>query len=316
VSRFRDFKIYTGGANPDLAEDIAGELGVELGALRVDRFADKEVRVQFNQTVRGVDVFLAQSTCRPVNDNLMELLLMIDAAKRASAARVTAIIPYFGYARQDRKDRPRVPISAKLVANLVEKAGADRVLTVHLHADQIQGFFDVPVDHLYSAPVIINCLTKHFANGESVIVSPDAGAANRSRALAKRLDFDLAIIDKRRPEPNMSEVVNIIGDVEGRSAILVDDMIDTGGTLVKAAEALANAGAKSVIAAATHPVFSGPAIERIINSPLEKVYVCDTIPLREEAANCDKIELLSTASLLARAITCIHEEQSIKQLFV
>ncbi|MFP4687224.1 MAG: ribose-phosphate pyrophosphokinase [bacterium] len=316
MSRFRDFKIYSGGSNPDLAADIAAEMGAELGALRVDRFADKEVRVQFNQTVRGVDVFLVQSTCKPVNDSLMELLLMIDAAKRASAARITAIIPYFGYARQDRKDRPRVPISAKLVANLIETAGADRVLTVHLHADQIQGFFDVPVDHLYSAPVIINCLTKHFSNGESVIVSPDAGAANRSRALAKRLDFDLAIIDKRRPEPNMSEVVNIIGDVKDRSAILVDDMIDTGGTLVKAAEALANAGAKSVIAAATHPVFSGPAIERITNSPLEKVYVCDTIPLREEAANCEKIELLSTASLLARAITCIHEEQSIKQLFV
>ncbi len=316
MSRFRDFRIYSGNANPALAADIAGRLDDELGELRVDRFADGEIRTQFTQTVRGMDVFLVQPTCRPVNENLMELLLMIDAAHRASAARVTAIIPYFGYARQDRKDRPRVPISAKLVANLVEKAGADRVLTMHLHADQIQGFFDIPVDHLYSAPVIIDHLTECYPENGSVIVSPDAGAANRSRALAKRLNFDLAIIDKRRPEPNLSEVVNIIGEVEGQNCILVDDMIDTGGTLCTAADALEAAGANSVVAVATHPVFSGPALERINNSELESVYVCDTIPLEEEADENGKIEILSTGEMFAKAVRCIHEEQSIKRLFV
>ncbi|MGM0381456.1 MAG: ribose-phosphate pyrophosphokinase [bacterium] len=316
MSRFRDFRIYSGNSNPVLAEDIAGRLDDDLGELRVDSFADGEVRTQFTQTVRGMDVFLTQSTCRPVNDNLMELLLMIDAAHRASAARVTAIIPYFGYARQDRKDRPRVPISAKLVANLLEEAGADRILTMHLHADQIQGFFDIPVDHLYSAPVIIDHLKSCYPGDDSVIVSPDAGAANRSRALAKRLDFDLAIIDKRRPEPNLSEVVNIIGDVEGKNCILVDDMIDTGGTLCQGAQALADSGARSVVAVATHPVFSGPAIERIEDSALEKVFVCDTIPLENEADNNGKIEILSTGEMFAKAVRCIHEEQSIKQLFV
>ncbi len=316
MSRFRDFRIYAGNSNPSLAADIADRLDDELGELRLDRFSDGEIRTQFTQTVRGMDVFLAQSTCRPVNENLMELLLMVDAANRASAARVTAIIPYFGYARQDRKDRPRVPISAKLVANLLEEAGADRVLTMHLHADQIQGFFDIPVDHLYSAPVIISHLQEVFPENSSVIVSPDAGAANRSRALAKRLDFDLAIIDKRRPEPNLSEVVNIIGEVEGKNCILVDDMIDTGGTLCQGAEALAEAGANTVVSVATHPVFSGPAIERIENSSMESVFVCDTIPLEEEASACDKIEILSTGEMFAKAVRCIHEEQSIKQLFV
>ncbi len=316
MSRFRDFKIYSGNSNPGLASDIAKRLGESTGNLRVDRFADDEIRVKFNQTVRGVDVFLTQSTCRPVNNNLMELLLMIDAARRASAARITAIIPYFGYARQDRKDRPRVPISAKLVANLIEEAGADRVLTMHLHADQIQGFFDIPVDHLYSAPILIDCLSKKFDAEESVIVSPDAGAANRSRALAKRLDFTLAIIDKRRPEPNRAEVINVIGDVEGKDCILVDDMIDTGGTLITASEALIENGARSVTAAATHPIFSRDAVDRMEDSPLNKIYVCDTIPLEGKARQSDMIKLLGTGELFSQAIRCIHEERSIKELFV
>ncbi len=316
MSRFRDFKIFAGNSNPALATDIAKKLGISTGDIRVDKFADGETRVKFNQTVRGIDVFLVQSTSRPVNNNLMELLLMIDAARRASAARVTAIIPYFGYARQDRKDRPRVPISAKLVANLIEEAGADRVLTLHLHADQIQGFFDIPVDHLYSAPIIIDCLKDNFSPDDAVIVSPDAGAANRSRALAKRLDFELAIIDKRRPEPNRAEVINVIGEVDGKDAILVDDMIDTGGTLVTAAESLVEAGAASVTAAATHPIFSKDALDKIESSPLNKIYVCDTIPLQRPVQENTQIKVLSTGKLLSKAVQCIHEEQSIKSLFV
>lgn len=316
MSRFRDFKIFAGNSNPGLATDIAKKLDATTGNIRVDQFADGESRVKFNQTVRGLDVFLVQSTSRPVNEHLMELLLMIDAAQRASAARITAIMPYFGYARQDRKDRPRVPISAKLVANLLEEAGADRLLTLHLHADQIQGFFDIPVDHLYSAPIIIDCLKRNFSAEDAVIVSPDAGAANRSRALAKRLDFELAIIDKRRPEPNRAEVVNVIGDVEGKDAILVDDMIDTGGTLTTAADCLDAAGANSVTAAATHPLFSRDALEKIEASPLNKVYVCDTIPLKGHARDNKQFKVLSTGKLLSQAVKCIHKERSIKELFV
>ncbi len=316
MSRFRDLRICSGTANLDHAERIAGQLGVELGDITVKRFADGETRVQYEQTVRGVDLFLVQPTCPPVNDNLMELLLMIDAAKRASAARVTAVIPYFGYSRQDRKDRPRVPISAKLVANMLEEAGADRILAMHLHADQIQGFFDVPVDHLYSTPVVIDHLRERFPPGESVIVSPDAGAVNRSRALAKRLDFELAIIDKRRPKPNMSQVANIIGDVERKNCILLDDMVDTAGTLTHSAEALDEAGAASVHAVATHPILSDPAPRRLRESELDTIIVCDTIPLNGKMEGFDNLTVLNTSKLFADAITCVHEEQSIQKLFV
>ena len=316
MSRFRDIRICSGSANRALAENMAENLDLKVGELDVDRFADGEVRVQYKETVRGIDLFIVQPTCDPVNENLMELLLLIDAARRASAARITAVIPYFGYSRQDRKDRPRVPISAKLVANLLEEAGADRILTLHLHADQIQGFFDVPVDHLYSAPIFIDYLSEHYGSEKSVIVSPDAGSVARSRALAMRLDMDLAIVDKRRPEPNQSKVMNIIGEVQGKDAIIVDDMIDTGGTLTHAAEAIANAGASQVIAAATHPVFSEPAFERIHNSPLSEVVVCNTIPVDEGALEDGLIQVEDCSGLLADAITCIHEEQSIRELFV
>jgi len=316
VSRFRDFRLYSGSANPALARRVADELNVELGEVELGTFADGERHVHLARTVRGIDVFLFQSTGRPVNDHIMELLLMIDAAHRASAGRITAVIPYMAYGRQDRKDRPRVPISAKLLADLLEVAGADRVLTMHMHADQIQGFFDIPMDHLYSTPIVIDHLSENFPDDRSVIVSPDAGAANRSRALAKRLDFDLAIIDKRRPEPNRARVANIIGEVEGKNAIILDDMIDTGGTLTRAAEAIDAAGARSVMAVATHPLFSPPAIERIEESSLEEVIVCDTIELTEPARSCDKITLLHSTSMWARAIRCIHEEKSITELFV
>lgn len=317
MSRFRDMRICSGRAHPDLAENIADQFNVDLGDIDLDHFADGEIRVQFRQTVRGVDVFLVQPTGRPVNENLMELLLMIDAAQRASAARITAVIPYFGYARQDRKDKPRVPISAKLVANMLEEAGADRVLTLDLHADQIQGFFDVPVDHLYARPVLIDYLAENYNQNGSVIVSPDAGSVNNSRSYATRLDMEIAIVDKRRPEPNKSKVMNIIGEVEGKNCIIVDDMIDTGGTLTSAANAIAEAGASSVVATATHPVFSEPAIERIKDSALEEVAVLNTIPvdLETDSEAADIINVLDSSKLLADAIRCIHEEQSIRELF-
>lgn len=315
MSRFRDFRICSGSSNPDLAQDVADELAADLSDIERRTFSDGERRIQYQQTVRGVDLFLVQSVAPPVNDHLMELLLMIDSAKRASAGRVTAVIPYLGYSRQDRKDRPRVPISAKLVANLLEEAGADRVLTMHLHADQIQGFYDVPVDHLYSTPLVVDYLNNNYGENNSVIVAPDAGAADRSRHLAHRVGFDMAIVDKRRPEPNKSEVAHIIGDVDGRNAIILDDMIDTAGTLTGAAQAIKDEGAQSVTAIATHPIFSEPAIDRIEDSPLEDVIVCDTIELSEKAQNCEKITVLSTAKLLSEAITCIHEERSIQELF-
>ncbi len=316
MSRFRDYRLYAGSSNPDLAGRVADELSTEPGGVELGTFSDGERHVHLSRTVRGLDVFLIQSTSRPVNDHIMELLLMIDAARRASAGRITAVMPYMGYGRQDRKDRPRVPISARLLADMLEVAGADRVLTMHMHADQIQGFFSIPMDHLYSTPIVVDHLSEHYQNDRSVIVSPDAGAANRSRALAKRLDFDLAIIDKRRPEPNQARVANIIGEVEGKNAVILDDMIDTGGTLTRAAKAIHEAGARSVMAVATHPIFSPPAVERIEESPLEEVIVCDTIELNDQARSCDKITLLPTTSMWARAIRCIHEEKSITELFV
>lgn len=313
MSRFRHFRVCSGQSNPELAERIALNLGVELGEMVVDRFADGECQIQYKETVRGVDVFLVQSTSRPVNENIMELLLMIDAARRASAARITAVIPYFGYARQDRKNLPRVPISAKLVANLLQEAGTDRVLTMNLHADQIQGFFDIPVDHLYSTPIVIDYLSSALPESGNVVIAPDAGAANRSRYLAKSLGYDLAIIDKRRPKPNESKVAHIIGEVQGKNAIIVDDMVDTAGTMTQAAHAIDRAGARSVRAVATHPIFSDPALQRIADSPLEEVAVCDTISLREDVQQSGRITVLNTHKMLAQAIRCIHEESSITQ---
>lgn len=312
---FEKVKIFTGRSNVPLAQEVCGELGCELGAMPVSSFSDGEIRLQIQENVRAVDAFAIQSTSIPVERNLFELLLMIDALKRASAERITAVLPYYGYARQDRKDKPRVPISAKLVASLLERAGADRVLTLDLHAAQIQGFFDIPVDHLFASPVMV----EHFraqALENVIIVSPDAGGVERARAFAKRLNSPLAIIDKRRVDANVAEVMNIIGDVRGRNCIVVDDLIDTAGTLVKASEALLNAGAKSVAASATHAVLSGPAVDRIQQSPLREVVVTNSIPLSEQARECDRIKVLSVAPMLARAIQSIHEGGSISTLFV
>jgi ribose-phosphate pyrophosphokinase len=288
---------------------------MQPGLISARTFADGELQVQILENVRGVDAFAIQPTCNPVERNLFELLLMIDAMKRASAGRITAVLPYYGYARQDRKDKPRVPISAKLVASLLERAGADRVLSLDLHAAQIQGFFDIPVDHLFAAPVMI----EHFraaALPNITVVSPDAGGVERARAFAKRLNAPLAIIDKRREQANVAEVMNIIGDVRGRNCIMVDDLIDTAGTLVKGAEALIEAGASGVAACATHAVLSGAAVNRIQESSLSEVVVTNSIPLREDARRCDKIRQLSVAPLLARAIQSIHEGGSISTLFV
>jgi ribose-phosphate pyrophosphokinase len=281
----------------------------------IQTFSDGEVYLQFQENVRGADVFLIQPTCAPVDHHLMQLLLMIDAAKRASADRITAVLPYYGYARQDRKDKPRVPISAKLVASLLERAGADRIMTMDLHAAQIQGFFDVPVDHLFSAPVMIDYF-KPLNIPDMTVVSPDAGGVERARAFGKRMNAPLAIIDKRREEANVAEVMNVVGEVEGRHCLLVDDLIDTAGTLVKGAEALLEQGAKSVSACATHAVLTGPAVERIEESPLREVLFTNSIPLPEEAKGSSKIKSLSVAPLLARAIQSIHEETSVSILFV
>ena len=290
-------------------------MGVPLGQCLVTRFSDDEVRVQILENVRGADVFVVQPTCRPVNSNLMELFLMIDALKRASARRITPVIAYYGYSRQDRKDRPRVPISAKLVADLLMAAGADRVLSMDLHVPQIQGFFNCPVDHLFAAPVLVDYFQrKKLPN--LVVVAPDAGGVERARAFAKRLDSPLAIIDKRRTEVNVAEVMHIIGDVEGQHCLIVDDLIDTAGTLVKAAEALLEQGARSVRACATHAVLSGPAVERIENSELEEVIVTNSIPLPDHADNCKRIKPLSVAPLLAKAIQSVHEDGSVSTLFV
>lgn len=308
-------KVFSGNANPSLAADVCGCLGCEPGEIQVKTFSDGEISLQILENVRGVDAFAIQPTSTPVETHLFELLLMIDALKRSSAGRITAVLPYYGYARQDRKDRPRVPISAKLIASLLERAGADRVLSLDLHAAQIQGFFDIPVDHLFAAPVMI----EHFratALPNLTVVSPDAGGVERARAFAKRVNAPLAIIDKRREQANVAEVMNIVGDVRGRSCIMVDDLIDTGGTLVNGAEALLKAGAESVSACATHPVLSGDAVQRIESSQLKEVVVTNSIPLKPEAKQCERIRVLSVAPLLARAIQSIHEGGSISTLFV
>jgi ribose-phosphate pyrophosphokinase len=312
---FGDLKVFSGSAHPQLARDIADFLGIPLGQARLRRFPDSEVSFQIDENIRGTDIFIVQPTSSPVDQHLMEMLVMIDAFRRSSAARITAVIPYYGYARQDRKDKPRVPISAKLVANLISAAGANRVLTMDLHKAQIQGFFDIPVDHLFSAPVIIEyCSGLRYPN--LTIVSPDAGGAERARAYAKRLDADLAIVDKRRTEDGTAEVMNVIGDVKGRTCILQDDIVDTAGTMQKAATALKDAGAERVFACAVHGVLSGPAIERIEKSPLDQLIVTNTIPLSPEAQQCKKIVVRSVARLLGQAIRNIHEETSVSSLFV
>jgi ribose-phosphate pyrophosphokinase len=308
-------KLFSGTANLKLAQEICACMDVPLGQSIVTRFSDDEVRIQILENVRGADVFVVQPTCRPVNSNLMELFLMIDALKRASARRITPVIAYYGYSRQDRKDKPRVPISAKLVADLVMASGADRVLTMDLHVPQIQGFFNCPVDHLFAAPVLVDYFQrKKLPN--LVIVAPDAGGVERSRFFAKKMDSGLAIVDKRRVDVNVSEVMHVIGDVKGRTALVVDDIIDTAGTLVKTSEALLEQGATAVYACCTHPVLSGQAVERICKSRIEKVIVTNSIPLSEEAAKCGRIEVLSIANLLARGIQSIHEETSVSTLFI
>ena len=312
---FGELKIFSGSAHPNLTKEIADFLGVPVGQARLRRFPDSEVSFQIDENIRGADVFIIQPTSMPVDQHLMELLVMIDAFRRSSAARITAVVPYYGYARQDRKDKPRVPISAKLVANLLSAAGTNRVLTMDLHKAQIQGFFDIPVDHLFAAPVIIEYLARlHYP--KLTIVSPDAGGAERARAYAKRLDAELAVVDKRRSEDGTAEVMNVIGDVEGRTCILQDDIIDTAGTIQKAASALAEAGAARVLACAVHGVLSGPAIERIESAPVDQLIVTNTVPLRSEAQPCKKIVVLSVARLLGQAIRSIHEETSVSSLFV
>lgn len=312
---FKELKIFTGNANPALAQEICRHLSVPLAQATVKSFSDGEIMVEINENVRGRDVFVVQSTCQPANHNLMELLVMIDALKRASAARITAVIPYFGYARQDRKVAPRTPITSKLVADLITTAGAQRVLCVDLHAGQIQGFFNIPVDHLYAAPAVLEDVKARFTE-ELVVVSPDAGGTERARAFAKRLNAGLAIIDKRRSAANVSEVMHIIGDVDGRTCIIVDDMIDTAGTLCQAAAALKAHGAGDVYATATHAVLSGPALERINESDLKEVLVCNTIPTEEKVKNCSRLRTISVSNILAEAIRRIHGDESVSSLFV
>ena len=308
-------KIFSGNSNPDLALKICAGLGVSLGAARVRRFSDGEIMVEIGENVRGRDVYVVQSTCAPTNDNLMELLIITDALKRASAATITAVIPYYGYARQDRKAAPRTPITAKLVADLITTAGINRVVTIDLHAGQIQGFFNIPVDNLYAAPVILNYLKDRFKGEQVVMVSPDAGGTERARAFAKRLEYSLAVIDKRRSGPNVAEVMHLIGDVRDKVAIILDDMVDTAGTLTQAAKALKANGAKAVFACATHGVLSGPAIERINASDIEEIVLTDTIPANSEGVATSKVRILSVAELLAEAIRRIHEDESVSSLF-
>ncbi len=308
-------KLFTGNSNRALAKEIANVLGIPVGDATVSNFSDGEIMVQVNENVRGADVFVIQSTCMPVNHNIMELLLMIDALKRASAGKITAVIPYYGYARQDRKVAPRVPISARLVADMLTTVGIDRMLTVDLHAGQIQGFFSIPVDHLYAAPVLADYVKKKYLN-DLVIVSPDAGGVERARAFAKRLNASLAIIDKRREKANVSQVMHVIGDVNGKNAIVFDDMIDTAGTITQAAAAIKKNGARRVITACAHAVLSGPALERINESVLEDVIVTNTIPMNEKQEKCRKLTVLSVAPLLAEAIKRIHEETSVSSLFM
>jgi len=312
---FGELKVFSGSAHPELAREIATFLGIKVGQARLRRFPDSEVSFQIDENIRGTDVFVVQPTCSPVDQHIMEMLVMIDAFRRSSAARITAVIPYYGYARQDRKDKPRGPISSKLVANILSAAGTNRVLTMDLHKAQIQGFFDIPVDHLFAAPVIIDYLSR-LDHPKVTLVSPDAGGAERARAYAKRLGAELAIIDKRRTDDGTAEVMNVIGDVEGRTCILQDDIIDTAGTITKGASALKENGAERVFACAVHGVLSGPAIDRIQKSPIDQLIVTNTIPLSSTAAACKKIVVLSVARLLGQAIKSIHEETSVSSLFV
>jgi len=312
---FGELKLFSGSAHPELVEEISKILGVPPGQARLRRFPDSEVSFQIDENIRGTDVFVVQPTSAPVDQHIMEMLIMIDAFRRSSAARITAVVPYYGYARQDRKDKPRVPISAKLVANILSAAGTNRVLTMDLHKAQIQGFFDIPVDHLFAAPVIIEYLSR-LDYPKLTIVSPDAGGAERARAYAKRLDAELAIIDKRRIDDGTAEVMNVIGDVQGRTCIIQDDIIDTAGTITKAANALMTKGADRVLACAVHGVLSGSAIDKIEKSPIDKMIVTNTIPLSPAAAACEKIVVLSVARLLGQAIKSIHEETSVSSLFV
>jgi ribose-phosphate pyrophosphokinase len=312
---FGELKVFSGSAHPELTREIAAFLGVMPGQARLRRFPDSEVSFQIDENIRGTDVFVIQPTSNPVDQHIMELLIMIDAFRRSSAARITAVLPYFGYARQDRKDKPRVPISAKLVANVLSAAGTNRVLTMDLHKAQIQGFFDIPVDHLFAAPVIIDYLAR-MQHPNLTMVSPDAGGAERARAYAKRLDAELAVIDKRRTDDGTAEVMNVIGDVEGRTCILQDDIIDTAGTITKGATALKANGASRVIACAVHGVLSGPAIERIEKSPIDKLIVTNTIPQSAAGLASPKVVVLSVARLLGQAIKSIHEETSVSSLFV
>ncbi|MGH8694989.1 MAG: ribose-phosphate pyrophosphokinase [Burkholderiales bacterium] len=313
---YENLMVFTGNANPLLAHNVVKRLNIPIGHAVVGKFSDGEVMVEILENVRGRDVFVLQSTCTPTNDNLMELLIMIDALRRASAGRITAAMPYYGYARQDRRpSSARVAISAKLVANMLAAVGIDRVLTMDLHADQIQGFFDVPVDNVYAAPVLLGDVWKHN-HEDVVVVSPDVGGVVRARALAKRLESDLAIIDKRRPRPNVSEVMNIIGEVEGRTCVIMDDIVDTANTLCKAADALKEQGAKRVLAYCTHPVLSGNAVQRIAESSLDEVVITDTIPLRPDGQACQKIRVLSVAGLLAETILRISNEDSVSSLFM
>lgn len=311
-----DLKIFAGNSNAPLAREISHYLKVPLGEALVETFSDGESKVEVKENVRGGDIFVIQSTCSPGNDNLMEMLLMLDAFKRASAKRITAVMPYFGYARQDRKVAPRVPISAKLVADLITTAGASRILTMDLHSGQIQGFFNIPVDNLYATPVLLQYLKRHLDRNKVTIVSPDAGGVERARDFATRLDVSLAIIDKRRSGPNVVAEMNIIGEVEGQTAILLDDMVDTAGTLTLAAEALKREGAKRILGCCTHPVLSGPAIRKINESSLEELIVTNSIPLRAEAEKCKKIKVLSVAHLIGEAIRRTHMERSVTSLFV
>jgi len=313
---YESLMVFTGNANPMLAHAVVRRLNIPIGHATVGKFSDGEIMVELLENVRGKDCFVLQSTCAPANDSLMEVLLIVDALKRASAARVTAAIPYFGYARQDRRPRSaRVAISAKVAANMLQAAGVDRVLTMDLHADQIQGFFDVPVDNIYATPVLLGDVWKHQYEN-LLVVSPDVGGVVRARAMAKRLESDLAIIDKRRPQPNVSEVMNVIGDVKGRNCVIMDDMVDTANTLVKAAQALKQEGATRVVAYCTHPVLSGGAVERIAESEIDELVVTDSIPLSKAAQTCKKIRVLSVAGLLAETILRISNEDSVSSLFM
>ncbi len=310
----RPIKVFSGNSNPIFTQEVADYLGTGVGRARVSRFSDGEIRVEIDESVRGADVYVVQSTCTPVNDNLMEMLIMFDALKRASAGSISAVIPYFGYARQDRKAAPRAPISARLITDLLAAAGADRIISMELHAGQIQGFFNGPVDHLYASP-IVNPYVRSLNLDNPIVVSPDAGGVERARTYAKHLNASLAIVDKRRSAPNVAEVMNVIGDVKGGDVVLVDDMIDTAGTICQAAQVLKERGANRVLAVSTHPVLSGPAIQRLSESVIDQVIVTNTIPLSEEGDACEKIHVLSVAPLFAEAIRRIHDLNSVSSLF-